>query len=797
MTQEIIEESNEEVAEETNGEDEHDDEKAVDDNEDVATEVNDVGVVEACLFVTTVQMNTLALVATIMMSSTCIEVKLISIRSGRSFSVNCGFCHLNRLLVQPIDAELIYQSIINAIHIDVEEQMVFKPNEVVPLLSVSNQKGERAYLLHSQQRRVGVELWSIEYVEDSSPPYFLELQILRNSNAKYFYRIDPRHLRELCAKCSQIDLGATGYRGAFIKSQHMKQDLISKRKLIFDDLVASIFYDKDTDKVLIRSIEAVKLHEFAMVTFSPRTLRRAPLEEKQNEVEIRSLVMRALQGQEDGSEQVDSSLNMNKMLESLPPRPAGSMEVVHRSMTPTSAPLEVHESECEIVPKSAELLEQPWAEMQAGSPSFHITCAALRTKSPRSANQINAITDILNASALCTHLTCCSVADLKCLASCCQLREFRARGVIAEKEEFISSCYLILKGSCSAMVQEDNANTSKLFLPGQVLGLDVLQSQRQWLFSVVVDALQIDHREESRSTALYVCSIPVEALLRYVGREGQEPKQYISAFWQYARLAGEANKESAAIEPLFYKSPPIRGSIGSLSNAGARSAILNREDSHQYLNIMNSAKVRMYQPGNDIYCQGEERFHFIFIVQGECAYLRTLAHPADTELDTGVRLYAGDFSLLDGESKEWIYTRKKTGLELLNCNEYMAQGRRHWVWEQHQNTLHATTLVEAVLIPIHELAQSFPIFSSLMSINDVKYKALAKSDHDLMVSLKAEELRRALSSDLVAKQMDHMSSSKVALTGFETKWDMHPVVPAPSAPAAARPSKATASPRKM
>ena len=98
---------------------------------------------------------------------------------------------------------------------------------------------------------------------------------------------------------------------------------------------------------------------------------------------------------------------------------------------------------------------------------------------------------------------------------------------------------------------------------------------------------------------------------------------------------------------------------------------------------------------------------------------------------------------MEGENREWVFSRKDLQLAPgSRGNECIIKGRRAWVWEQHRASLAALTRVEAVVVPLSELAKSFNLFIGLMAQAEQKYGSIS-SDENLMKRFTQEQIRKA------------------------------------------------------
>ena len=330
----------------------------------------------------------------------------------------------------------------------------------------------------------------------------------------------------------------------------------------------------------------------------------------------------------------------------------------------------------------------------------------------------------------------CSAAERRALAAACGLAEEPAGSTVQRKGDFVSCCFLVLCGHCLVIDEQEQEREQEREeragpaapAPGRLLGGELLQGALRWQHSLVA----------GRTQPLLLCSLPAHALARFLGRVGREPQSILDVFWRYVRVSADIAKLQAgggvsAAEPLFYATEQLKAAGASTGPESPQEAA----DVPSLPPLSAGASIRVFQPGSDVFSQGDDR-HFLFIVtQGECSLLRRVPRPSPpsvVEIDTGTRLFAGDFILLDGESREWVAQRKRTNLEVLpSGNEFLdAKGKPAWLWGQHRHSLRATTRVESVLLPLSTLADSYRVFTAVLTLAERKYPQAQLGDHELL-----------------------------------------------------------------
>lgn len=703
--------------------------------EDIADEV---GVIEVCLFVASrVSEPCHAAIVNIVFADSSLDVKLILLRGQKEFVHQIGFAHFNVLATaNPTD---VLQKLSENINVDVEgESVIFTPHYLKPLLVVvTNSKGERSLLCHQEDRRVGDELMHISFIQDLVYPFVLELSILRRGGHKIFYRVEPRFYRELCAACSCVDLSSGVFTGISTPTGHAP-------RLMFGDLISTIFFDKAVNSIFIHSIESARLVGWVAKRLGPNYHRQMNIpggafSQRELEKDIRRTVQRALDVDEGVAPSDDHSPSEEA---------AASPPVVLRP--PSAAPATL-------------LGTKAIKSRTAQDPAFEMLLVALRTEaSSRSAVQVMAVVKLLLSCPVLSRELCdSSPAELRALANACTLRQAKAGEELVGAGEAVSDCYLVLSGSLS--------------LPAHLtVGVEEVFGSPTpcWPCSVSV------------TESAGMCLIPQAALLRFAGRRGRECQDYLGAFWKYTRLSSELGRAHASFS-LFevlddVEAAPVQKSLGRVvrDEGQAQGQGEQRSERKEQLSAwfgqpvepalwQQCARIRIYPPGAELFSQGQDRWYLFFVLAGECSHLRRVRQEAksEVELDVGLRLYAGDFSMLDGEAS-WVEQRRRSPSGPLRVlaprgNEYLdARGRRAWVWGQHRHSLHALTRVEALVMPLAELARSGVAFIKLAALAASRYTALGRGDAELLAAQKREEVVKEQVRSLAAQHLDQYNRLK-------------------------------------
>jgi hypothetical protein len=231
------------------------------------------------------------------------------------------------------------------------------------------------------------------------------------------------------------------------------------------------------------------------------------------------------------------------------------------------------------------------------------------------------------------YLESCSSLDLDHIVASVSTKEFiGVDDIIASSGEYIDFLYIILEGEADVVYSE---SIIKPIGVKEVLGTSIFNGSKRWDVDI----------HTNRTTDVYVLCIPVDVLIKYVGRGGSEANAFLTCFWKSTKLWPILNKNIVA--PLF--------NLNKMTKANPESSFnLDLIDFRKY------GKILVYQPGAEIFTQGSPRHHFHLVVnKGECVMLKEFplwcvnAGIMPKEVDIGLRLLSGDFSFMDGVDIKW------------------------------------------------------------------------------------------------------------------------------------------------
>ena len=271
------------------------------------------------------------------------------------------------------------------------------------------------------------------------------------------------------------------------------------------------------------------------------------------------------------------------------------------------------------------------------------------------------------------------------------------------------------------------ATTTRTLQPGECLGESILHSQHSWAVDV--------HSLPSEKAIL--CCLPIDAVLRYIGRRGSDVENAMILFYKYHSLWGEIKQHNINL---------LKHSKYQLFNKKKKKERENINFSFQPMNIITSARLKIYQAGMEIFQQDQNRQYFYLIIRGCCEYKRKFngnfveGGLLPSEIDVGLSVMCGDFSFMDGE--DHLYTEQmQEGDDQMRAllshehansaiNKYRLE--KYNRFEKHKNALVAISRVEVILIPIKEIAHCMKLFIRLLKLSTELYPKLFVSNSALV-----------------------------------------------------------------
>lgn len=384
-----------------------------------------------------------------------------------------------------------------------------------------------------------------------------------------------------------------------------------------------------------------------------------------------------------------------------------------------------------------------------GHANFVVVREALAIKANiRSKASRELITDMFKTGcALSPYMTQCSEADLRALSEAAELRDVHPSYLNSEpmhvRGEVALFIYIIMHGSLKIAVYGDDpsgqsawppelARTEnnrvappkefRLLGPGDCLGEFVLNGVSSWTVDV----------NAPTTSPVSMCCIPLDVALRYIGRKGPDAAGAMVLFWKHHRLWQEIKQHNQDL--LLH------------SKYKQAASPKKRQDIHfnfQPMNVIDAGRIKVYQPGMDIFTQGQPR-QFLFLVVRGCAEYRRAFPPEITadglmpaSVEVGLTLLCGDFSFMDGEDHLWIEQMQEmdaqvTGSAAESDRVRERRMRRYCRFDTHKNSLVAVSRVEVVAVPMAEVAKCTKLFQRLIRLSTERYPAAFIASEELV-----------------------------------------------------------------
>jgi CRP-like cAMP-binding protein len=359
----------------------------------------------------------------------------------------------------------------------------------------------------------------------------------------------------------------------------------------------------------------------------------------------------------------------------------------------------------------------------------------------------NLIIDMLRGGCgLSPYLTQCGAQDLRDLSDLAELRVMRPAQEEAEplhvRGEPILKIYIVLEGqlvvteypaaaakSAGTAQYQGKATTTlvghpRWVGPGECLGENVLQGEVAWRIDVAMPA-----------TAVTLCCLPLDEVLRYIGRRGADVEGVLVLFWKHHRLWQEIKQHSQELLRHSKYSQQVNGSSAKMRQ--------QLQFKFKPMNVIDSGRIKVYQPGMEVFTQGRPREYLYLVLRGCCEYRRVFPKDLVTEglmplsVEVGLSLMCGDFSFMDGEDHLWLEKmqgRDEKVTRTVEDSERMKEHRRQKYvrFETHKNALVAVSRAEVALVPIAEIAKCMKLFVRLIKLATELYPAPFVGDEDLV-----------------------------------------------------------------
>ena len=382
------------------------------------------------------------------------------------------------------------------------------------------------------------------------------------------------------------------------------------------------------------------------------------------------------------------------------------------------------------------------------SPIHLLVGDSLKTPpSRRSKTQQRIITDYLKSIPLfhTNGFHKCSRQDTLSFTNGCTYKEiFCSENTnLCTKNDLLDSLYIVLQGSVETIY--DNGHR-KVGGAGCVIGESAFHGVTKWENNVVIQKSINAYTKSDSPCFLSLCCIPIAVISQYLGVNGHT-EEFLIMFWKFYSLYEFVIEPK--IMPLFYisqdnaitKQGDDDQSVNSTSIIVKDDKMESMESVLSYdviqpnnINVTNNMRIKCFKANSEVFSEGSVRNNLFIILSGECIYLRKTSNPLLPELNTGTILFSGDFSFLDGESNNFIVSQK----ELIKKMSRTTRLNRVEYYGRHRYTLFATTKVEVITIPLHEINKSLSLFINLLNVANRKYALLLRDE--------TEYIRQYLSS---------------------------------------------------
>ncbi|KAJ1433275.1 hypothetical protein B484DRAFT_478427 [Ochromonadaceae sp. CCMP2298] len=290
-----------------------------------------------------------------------------------------------------------------------------------------------------------------------------------------------------------------------------------------------------------------------------------------------------------------------------------------------------------------------------------------------------------------------------------------------------------VKAKAKAQKEIDNRTKTRTvrLAYGDCLGEFLLQGQHHWRADV-----------EILPPRLSLLCLPVEVLERYVGRSGPEVSGAMVLFWKHLHLWREISAHNK--DMLRRNLAAQRKDKMMQEEEGLKRARAGLKFDFQPMNVIDSARLRVFQPGVDLFTQGVPRHHMLLVLRGCCEYWRVFpasvvsANVMPTRVALDCSLMPGDFSFMDGEDPLWLERMQELDYHIKGSEGESAlvlehRKKKYFRFDVHKNSLLATTRVEVAVVPIYEIAKNIKMLDRLIRIATQQYPEIFVSDEELVL----------------------------------------------------------------
>lgn len=220
----------------------------------------------------------------------------------------------------------------------------------------------------------------------------------------------------------------------------------------------------------------------------------------------------------------------------------------------------------------------------------------------------------------------------------------------------------IKKSSEKAKLQKQETVVDRLEM-GDILGENALNSGYSWNYDII--SAEIPETYENFESNVLVCQLPINIVNQYIGRRGPEVEDYVSYFWKMLRLYVDIKEHNKNL----FASNLYKTDINSYSEAATKSSRRFGDSSKLFgddfspMNVIESARLRIFTAGSQIFAQEDPR-HFLYIMkQGSATYFRIF--PSN---EVGIDIIPEKVETIPHYYNENLQTKKNT-LDQVNSEE--------------------------------------------------------------------------------------------------------------------------------
>jgi hypothetical protein len=356
--------------------------------------------------------------------------------------------------------------------------------------------------------------------------------------------------------------------------------------------------------------------------------------------------------------------------------------------------------------------------------------------------------------------------------------------VVARSGDCISECFIVVKGAVDSYSDPEHtfailerAAQPDVYIDGFVesfssgagIGFQVLNAPSVWPADYVA------------RNGSFMSSLPVRAVLKYVGTQGlrsSDATECFLKFYKLWKLVYSLDENGMQIsDPLFNDDQYFRDESGVLQDASLGERLP--------LDILQRSRICYYSSGDALFEQGDKRDSLFVILIGECSLCRKFPKWVEnipSEVSVGMTLYPGDFSFMDGEHESWVAEALKLHAERESLQEadeeapedvdelyrkiflskLKARDKQH-KYGVHKNSLVATTRVEAIRISLSAVSRSKNLFCELLRIASQKYPLAQLPDEEVVRKYHRDRIWSMQKAKIICKTLNPAQTKNITI----------------------------------